>query len=120
MTLDTEKVPADIHTTVEGGLYKNAAGQWTDAHGNVLDENKDEDKQKIEDGQAYAEASAKKREEQAANAPALPGTGLPVSQAELDARIALAVQTALARKDAGVAPTTTASATARGRSSSDK
>jgi hypothetical protein len=118
MKLDTEKVPADIHTTVEGGLYRNAAGQYTDAHGNVLDEKDeekgDENKQKIKDGLAHAEASAKKREEAAANAPALPGSGLPMNQAELDARIALAVQTALARNAAGVAPTTTASATKRG------
>jgi hypothetical protein len=48
MTIDTEKVPADIHTTIPGGLYRNAAGQYVDAHGNVLDPNKDEDKEKID------------------------------------------------------------------------
>lgn len=101
MAIDTEKVPADIHTTIPGGLYKNADGQYMDAHGNVLDPNKDEDQQKIDDGLAYAEAQAKKREEAAANAPA-PTAGLPMTQAELDARIQLAVQTAL-RSGGGVA-----------------
>jgi hypothetical protein len=96
MTIDTDKVPADIHTTVEGGLSQNAAGQYVDAHGNVLDEKKDEDKERIDAGIAHAEASAKKREEQAVAAP-VPGVAgsLPMNQAELDARVQLAVAQAL-------------------------
>jgi hypothetical protein len=116
MAIDTEKVPADIHTTIPGGLYRNAAGQYVDAHGNVLDENKDEDAQKIEDGKAYSEASAKKREEQAANAPVAPAgaAGLPLTQAEFDAKVQLAVATAL--RAAGVGASAPAKATRTSRS----
>lgn len=98
MATDTENVSADIHVApVEGGLYRNADGQYVDAHGNVLDEKKKEDKEKIQTGLDRAEASAEKRKDQAASAPALPGSPLNLTQAELDAKVQLAVQTALAK-----------------------
>jgi hypothetical protein len=114
MTIDADKVPADIHTTVEGGLYKNAADQYVKADGTVLDENKDEDKEYINKALSFSEAQAKKREQIAAAAPVTGVAGLPVTQAELDAKIQLVVQQALAAAGAAAPPS------GRSRSGTDK